>query len=150
MEWFEADASATWGLGTKNLYFWQKPWHGWGDTELRVIRYENIRMMPEPATCPKFLFLSLDFDLPQPRTEWLRLPDISCGMTAEKLAMEIVSRASSVGREVKLHTPKRQDPLEERDDNLVLSPSVGPAFLMLEVEALTIGRSSSIPSQVAG
>jgi hypothetical protein len=126
MEWFGADSGATWGLGAKNIYVWQKSFDGWGNPELRVIRYQDIHMMGDPKDFRNFLVLSLDFALPQPRTEWLRFPEASNGMTIEQLTGEIMERASSFGREVKLHERKQEDRTEEAGEFITLYPPIRP------------------------
>jgi hypothetical protein len=126
MEWFGADSGATWGLGAKNIYVWQKSFDGWGKPELRVIRYQDIHMMGDPKDFRNFLALSLDFELPQPRTEWLRFPEASNGMTTEQLTGEIMERASSFGREVKLHERKQEDRTEEAGEVITLYPPIRP------------------------
>jgi hypothetical protein len=126
MEWFGADSGATWALGARNLYIWQKPFHGWGNPELRVIPYKDIYMMVDPKDFTNFLALNLHFELPQPRTEWLRFPEASNGMTTEQLTREIIERALSFGREVKLHERKREERTEQEGEGLTLYPPIRP------------------------
>jgi hypothetical protein len=127
MEWFGADAGATWALGAKNIYIWQKSFDGWGVPELRVVRYRDIRMMGAPSDFPNFLFLSLAFELPQPRTEWMRFPEASNGMTSEHLTLEIVERASSFGCAVDVRECKRQEQNEDEEgETWVLYPPIRP------------------------
>lgn len=126
MEWFGADSGATWAFGARNLYIWQKPFHGWGNPELRVIRYQDVYMMVDPKDFTNFLALNLHFELPQPRTEWLRFPEASNGMTTEQLTREIIERALSFGGEVKLHERKREERTEQDGEGLTLYPPIRP------------------------
>jgi hypothetical protein len=126
MEWFGADSGATWALGAKNLYVWQKPFHGWGNPELRVIRYDSIKLIADPMASRNFVYLSLDFDLPQPRTEWIRFPVSSNGMDGEQLAGDIVARASLRGKDVQLLKPQKEEHRAEQSDVITLSPRVQP------------------------
>ena len=113
MEWFGSDAGATWGLGSKNIYIWQKPYHGWGNPDLRVIRYQDIQIMVDPTESRDFLHFCLDYNLPQPLTEWLRFPEATNGMSAEQIAGAILDRATRAGRAVELF-PRRHK--ENRPD----------------------------------
>lgn len=125
MEWFGSDSGATWGLGAKNIYIWQKPWHGWGNPALRVVRYQDIASMGHPDHFTNFLAFSLDFSLPT-QTEWLKFPDSSNGMTSDQLGWEIAKRASSFGREVDMHVPTPKAAAEEGEDVLTLYPPIRP------------------------
>ncbi|NTF16870.1 hypothetical protein G6L37_00325 [Agrobacterium rubi] len=106
MEWFGDAAGATWGFGAKNIYIWQKPFHGWGNPELRVRPYQDVAMMGPMSVSDKFLVLSMDIDLPPPSTEWLRFPESSNGMTGAQIAASIVERAALAGRSIELREPK--------------------------------------------
>jgi hypothetical protein len=125
MEWFGSDSGATWGLGARNVYIWQKPFHGWGNPELRVVRYQDIATMGHPERFTNFLAFSLDFSLPT-QTEWLRFPESSNGMNSTQLGFEIAKRAASFGREVDMHVPKSIDPVEEGENVLTLYPPIRP------------------------
>lgn len=125
MEWFGDHAGATWGLGSKNIYVWQKPWHGWGNPELRVVRYQDIAHMGHPGHFTNFLAFSLDFSLPR-QTEWLRYPETSRGMTAEQLGWEISKRALSFGREVDMYVPTPKEPIAEGESAFSLYPPIMP------------------------
>lgn len=126
MEWFEAGSSATWGLGAKYLYVWQKPWHGWGDTGLRVIPYESFKMALDPQKADRMIILSHgNFDDEKRGTEILRLPDVSNGETPQKLVEEIIARAASRSSDVTIVMPKPKEP-EPDGDSLVLYPPVRP------------------------
>lgn len=122
MEWFGNDAGATWGLGSKSIYIWQKPWHGWGNPELRTVRYQDIRITLAPEECRDFLYFCLDFGLPQPHTEWLRLPEASNGMSAEQLAAEIITIASQAGRAVEFFPRRQEDerPSKDRSEHTLI------------------------------
>lgn len=102
---FKAHAEATWALGTKNLYLFTCQVHGFEPTVVRVVPYDQIRMISHPTQGDVSISLILDtYDFPN-NVSSIVIPVASDARSGNQLCEEIIRRAANAGKEIEVRPP---------------------------------------------